>query len=606
MTLGTQSQPHGKLLDYEQFIDHQLNRTRARIKFTDIATACLILAAGFLAVLFLEVVLDHVVGLPLLLRRIVLAGGLSTAAAFSALRIAMPLLRRVNGLYAARTIEDADPAFKNSLINYLELRRYRAHMPKAVMATLESRAVTDLTHVEVDHVVNQQRLLRAVYVIAGLLVIFSLYIMFSPKSIYESTRRAFLADVSRPTNTQFVNIKPGDDPDLSQVVAGDHVTFSVHVEGVRPSTVLLHYSVDGGKFFALRDYAPGQMYDPWQVTLTNVQQSMDYYVTGGDAESSRFHLEVLPAPTITSIAVDLDFPKYTNVPRRTAVEGGNVEAIEGTKVTVYAKTNMPASLATLDIANDQAASMTVAADDPTALTGGFLVTKSGTYKINFRTTGNQLNPNPVIYDIIAIADRPPTARFVQPEKPVVVVPANVAVDLVMTGNDDHGVKDATLHVTTGNDKLLSKNMLEGRPPQPEFKVRETLDLAKLRLKPGAKLNYWLTVRDNKEPSSNKFETAHQLIEVTQPVSPADKKKLEDNQKNNREESEPKDATAGDESTPEKATPSEPGKPGDENSGAKGQGEDQNPGKEKGAPRITGDRHLRPDERKPERRRRRRK
>ena len=85
MTLGTQSQPHGKLLDYEQFIDHQLNRTRARIKFTDIATAGLILVAGFLGVLFLEVVLDHVVGLPLLLRRIVLAGGLSTAAAFTRL-----------------------------------------------------------------------------------------------------------------------------------------------------------------------------------------------------------------------------------------------------------------------------------------------------------------------------------------------------------------------------------------------------------------------------------------------------------------------------------------------------------------------------------------
>lgn len=120
MTLGTQAQPHGKLLDYEQFIDHQLNRTRARIKFIDVATACLILLAGFLGVLFLEVVLDHVVGLPLLFRRIVLAAGVTAASAFAAFKIVMPLARRVNGLYAAKTIEDADPVFKNSLINYLE------------------------------------------------------------------------------------------------------------------------------------------------------------------------------------------------------------------------------------------------------------------------------------------------------------------------------------------------------------------------------------------------------------------------------------------------------------------------------------------------------
>ena len=34
MALGTQAQ--GKLLDYEQFIDHQLARTQAKIKTTDI------------------------------------------------------------------------------------------------------------------------------------------------------------------------------------------------------------------------------------------------------------------------------------------------------------------------------------------------------------------------------------------------------------------------------------------------------------------------------------------------------------------------------------------------------------------------------------------
>ena len=48
MTLGTQTQPHGKLLDYEQFIDHQLARTRTRIKMTDIFTAVLILLVGLL------------------------------------------------------------------------------------------------------------------------------------------------------------------------------------------------------------------------------------------------------------------------------------------------------------------------------------------------------------------------------------------------------------------------------------------------------------------------------------------------------------------------------------------------------------------------------
>src|SRR3954447_9502110 len=102
--MASSTQPYGKMLDYEQYIDHQLGRTRARIKMTDILTASLILVAAAVGVLFAEVVLDHVFGLPLWLRRIVLMTGLAGGFAFAALRIAYPLLRRVNGFYAARTI----------------------------------------------------------------------------------------------------------------------------------------------------------------------------------------------------------------------------------------------------------------------------------------------------------------------------------------------------------------------------------------------------------------------------------------------------------------------------------------------------------------------
>ena len=254
-------------------------------------------------------------------------------------------------------------------------------------------------------------------------MIFSLYAIFSPKSIYDSTRRAFLADVARPTNTQFVNIKPGDDPNLSEVVAGDHVTFSVHVEGVRPQKVLLHYSVDDGKFFALRDFAPGADVRPLAGDAHKRPAEHGLLPDGGRrgivALSSR--RSCLRRRSHRSRSTSISRSIRTS-PAEQTWRGATSRRSRGPTVTVHAKTNMPASLATLDIANDKAAPMEVAADDPTVLTGQFKVIKSGTYKINFRTTGNQLNPNPVIYDIIAIPDRPPTARFVQPDKPAIVGP----------------------------------------------------------------------------------------------------------------------------------------------------------------------------------------
>ena len=531
MSSGTQAKAYGKLLDYEQFIDHQIQRTRNRIKVTDIITAGLTMLVAFLAVLFLEVVLDHVFGLPVVLRRVVLAAGLAGACMFASMRVVMPLVRRINGIYAAKTIEDADPLFKNSLINYLELRGYRGQMPKAVMATLEARAVADLAHVEVDTVVNQQRLIRTAYALSAVIVIFCLYAAFTPKSILDSTRRAFLADVVRPTNTRLVNIKPGNDPELSQVVAGTHVGFAVDVQGVRPQAVTLHFSVDGGKFFATREFAQGtQLYDPWQVTLTNVQQSLDYYLKGGDADSSVYKLEVLPAPTITAISHDLAFPKYTKIPPRTNIEGGVIEAIEGTNVTIHAKTNMPAAMATINLAGADAKEMTVDPDDPKSLNGTFKVYPPGkcaSYTISFRTTGGQLNPSPVNYDILSIADRPPTAHFIRPDKPAIKVPANVKVDLVATGTDDHGVKQANLLVMPGTSPPITRDLVEGQEPKPEFKALETLDLEKLGMKPGSTIQYKLTVWDNKEGTPNKVETALQLIEVVEPASPEEKKKFEE-------------------------------------------------------------------------------
>ena len=179
--------------------------------------------------------------------------------------------------------------------------------------------------------------------------------------------------------------------------------------------------------------------------------------------------------------------------------------------------------------------MSVAAEDARKLTGQFKVTKSGTYTINFRTTGGQLNPNPVVYDILAIADRPPQAKFLRPDQPTIKVPANVKVDFVMTGSDDHGVKDATLHVNLENESVLLQERARGsRPPRRSF-GRPSHRSGQVAVKAGQTLRYWLTVRDNHEPASHSVQTAAQLIEITEAVAPAEKKKIEENQAKDRQQ-----------------------------------------------------------------------
>ncbi len=547
MALGTQ--PVGKLLDYEQYIEHQIQRTRARIKMTDVLTACLILATAALGILFLEVLLDHLVGLPLWLRRIVLWSSLLGGATFAVLRVARPLISHVNGLYAAKTIEGVDPAFKNSLINYLTLRRRPDAVSRSFMAAVEAKAVKDLTGVEIDAVVDQRWLLQMFYALAGVVVIFCLYAAMTPKSILDSAKRAFVLDVVRPTNTRLVNIKPGDNEELSRVVSGSNVPFSVDLQGTRPGRVILHYSVDGGKYYTTTEFAPGaNYYDPWQVTLRDVRQSLDYYLTGGDAESLKYHLKVLPAPMVTGVSVDYEFPAYTGVPPRQDVEGGEIEAIEGTRVTVKARTNEPAVSAYFDFSKgpNKNPPMNVSETDPHLLVGTFEVRDSGSYTIKFKTTGGQINPDPVVYDIKAIPDKAPTeVAFLRPDKPEITVPCNVQVPLVMTASDDFGVKEVLLSVREGNETLYSVNLLEKQKPTRRWRGGFTIDLAEKKLKPGAQVEYMMTVRDTKEPIPNRAESTRQVIKVGEPVKDDERKKI-----NDKAREETRDA--------EKPTPPEPG------------------------------------------------
>src|SRR5262245_34525132 len=127
MALATQ--PAGMLLDYEQFIEYQIKRTRSRIKGTDVLNACLVLATACLGGLFLEVVFDHLFGLPFWVRAATLGTGGFLALGFALKQIVRPLMTPVNGLYAAKAIEDANPSIHNSLMNYLDLRRHGHDIP---------------------------------------------------------------------------------------------------------------------------------------------------------------------------------------------------------------------------------------------------------------------------------------------------------------------------------------------------------------------------------------------------------------------------------------------------------------------------------------------
>ena len=161
-----------------------------------------------------------------------------------------------------------------------------------------------------------------------------------------------------------------------------------------------------------------------------------------------------------------------------------------------------------------------------------------------------MNPDPVVHDIIALPDHAPTASFERPETPEIEVPSNVQVPLVMKAGDDHGVKDVTLHVHQKGETLLSKNLLELQPPTTTFRGTELLDLASWKVEPGSEVEYWLTVRDTKEPQSNRFETQRQKIKIAAPLPESEKKQADQKAQEEKRQDEEQQKAAAESSDPE--------------------------------------------------------
>src|SRR5262245_54666599 len=102
-------------VDYDEYVDFQLLRTRTKIKQADIWGTLTLLLAGTIGYLLLFVVCDQWLfdgGIGARTRTGMLAIVLGVGITLLVRRVLVPLMRQIHPLYAAKMIEQADPGLK--------------------------------------------------------------------------------------------------------------------------------------------------------------------------------------------------------------------------------------------------------------------------------------------------------------------------------------------------------------------------------------------------------------------------------------------------------------------------------------------------------------
>jgi len=531
-----------------QVIERQLGRARFHVKLVDLLCHAALLAVGALVYLLVAAVADHWLlpgGLGFTGRALAFVGLVLLMGWFIVSFLGPLVLRAINPTYAARAIEEAQPSLKNSLINFLLLRQDRSGVREAVFDAVEQKAAADIAAVQVESAVDRTPIIRVGYVLVGVLALCAAYKILSPKDPFQTAARVALpwADIARPSRVQILELQPGN----AKVYHGHTVLVTATINGTsEDSPVWLIYSTADGQTVDRKlrmKSRPGGIQFEAQLPPEDgqspaikpgLQQDVIYRVEAGDAATEDYRLTVVAAPTIVVQQLQYQFPPYTKKPPLTLDKQGDIQAIEGTKVTIHALANQAIASAFLELdPNDSpqgAAEIVPLQFDGQRAWGTITLqmAKDGitpwraSYHVRFTNDDGNKSEQPIRHQIDVQRDFPPEVQILAPTERRIEVPENGSRPIEVRGIDpDFGLTRVALIGDVRGKAVLNEELLKDDSQPPQAVARFVFRPKEHGLKAGDELVYHGLAADNRTSASgtadpNVATTSSYIIVVVPP------------------------------------------------------------------------------------------
>ena len=593
----TQSQVES--VENDRYIDKKIQATAQQVKLVSLATSITTLLAGVVAYLLLLSLVDHWVwGFSVWGRLVALVILLLGSAAFFIFRVLPGLIRSVNPVFAAQTIEGSTPTLKNSLINFLLLREQQAGTRQVILDGVKRQAVGDLHQVPGNAIVDRSDLIRIGYVLAALVILFGAYRVLSPKDPFQTVARVATPwkAIDRPSRAKIEEVVPGN----VDIYRGQSVDIEAVVTGLRDDEAveLLFSTTDGRIVDRTINMMRSESGRRFQSELTTgsggIQDDLIYSIRAGDAQTDLYRVTVKDAPSIDVKRLTLTYPSYTKRPEEQFEQQGDIAALEGTRVRIEALANQPIRGASIELFDGESAEPVKSL--PMRHTGdvahGFLNLKFNPdgktptyvgYQLRFTNDAGHRNPEPVRYQIDVIRDLPPLVEILNPRRREIELPVNQRLMIEVRALDpDFALSDVRLHGAAGGLELLKHSFLT-KPHEGQGIFVYQFRPDEIGLTPGDTLVYWAEAEDNRrvssEPSNpNMARSGNYRIRVTDAKVAEEQEADEDAAENTPQD----DGDGGDEGGEEGA-----GGEGGDQTGS-GQGQSESDSSEEGSSGEAGD------------------
>jgi hypothetical protein len=373
-------------------------------------------------------------------------------------------------------------------------QRYSPELVREVIR----QAVQQLSGVQVRSIfLDRRHLFLAPFAAAGLVVLLAIS-LFNPDIVTQAGRRVVAPrEVAVLPHVPNLLARPGN----VTVLAGSDVTVSGLDLGRSGVPLNVSFNLSGNFWKTepatlVRGASAGlDAFDHHDYTFKDIRNTTAYYFEAAGHKSEKYTITVVHEPILTDVRVTLTPPAYTGeAPSTLSENAGNVQALEGTRVHVAARSNNAIKNAFVQFDERPKQGVDHAGRD---LSFDFTALADGHYKVLLEDSLGFATRSPLAYTVEVFQDHPPTVDVLEPGKDT-DMPRTQQVDLGFIAADDYGVSRASLHYRKNaeGDFIAKPIPMGNQKSRKEVAVAYHWSLSGETLFPGNTIEYYIEAADN--------------------------------------------------------------------------------------------------------------
>lgn len=412
--------------------------------------------------------------------------------------------RKLSQEGTARYIEDKYPQLKNNLINSLQLYPQLSQIEKSEVSASMVLALlrvtrTQLQKIQIKDLISKERIKAEARLLAILIVPVLALVLFNPASVHETFSLLVHPLKDLPPSETFIDVNPKG----ARLLRGSSLSIQASTSGAIPKymDLILRYRHPQGK--EEKNYMDPVTEGRFSATIQGIQKSLQYRVAVGSFSSPWYDIEAVDPPEVGNIKPTLYPPHYTGLPKKT-LQGGNIEGIKGSTISLEAQSNKELAKAKILLAQGREIPLQIQGKN---LQGNLVLLQSQTFQILVEDSLGFQN-SPITYELRALPDNFPSVELMRPTENL-EVNGDETLLLEFSAKDDFGIQEVFLvSKVRGKEERIMIRKGENEKLLP--RVRYHWDISRLELKEGDDVTYYLEVSDNDTISGPKLGTSRML------------------------------------------------------------------------------------------------